>query len=252
MRTLEFPYRARPLNLGHRGASHSAPENTLAAFERARGLGAEGVELDVMLSADGELIVMHDAHTERTTDGQGLVKDLTLAQIKALDAGARFGPAFSGERVPTLREVLEWAGQDMLLNIELKALTLRSDGLEKKVVTLVREVGLQGRVILSSFNPVSLLRVKQLAPELNTGLLYASNLPAPLRRAWLRPLARPTALHPHWSMVSDPYLTWARHKGYRVNVWTPDEMHDLQHMIDLRVDAIITNRPDTLAALLQR
>jgi glycerophosphoryl diester phosphodiesterase len=252
MTASQFPYTSRPLNLGHRGAPKDAPENTLASFQKAREMGADGVELDVMLCADGEVVVMHDSDVERTTDGHGRIPDLTVAQVKTLDAGAKFGPPFVGERVPTLREVAGWAQNDMLLNIELKSSNVRSDGLEEKVIAIVREYRLEHRVILSSFNPLALRRVRRLAPNLHTGLLYAADLPIFLRRAWLRPLARPDALHPYYEMVSDAYLLWARRKGYHVNVWTPDHTLDLQRLIDQKVDAIITNRPDTLATMLKR
>ena len=252
MAAKQFPYLERPLNLGHRGAPKAAPENTLASFQKAREMGADGIELDVMLSADGEVVAMHDSNVERTTDGHGRIPELTLAEIKALDAGARFDPPFVGERVPTFREVAQWAADDMLLNVELKSLSVRGDGLEDKVVAIIREYGLEGRVILSSFNPLSLVRAKRIAPDLPTGLLYASDLPIFLRRAWLRPLARPDALHPRYQMVSDAYLRWARRKGYRVNVWTVDQTLDLQRLIDQKADVIITNRPDVLATLLKR
>jgi glycerophosphoryl diester phosphodiesterase len=252
MAAAQFPYSHHPLNFGHRGAPKAAPENTLASFQKAREMGANGVELDVMLCADGEVVVMHDSNVQRTTDGHGRIPDLTLAQVKALDAGARFGPPFAGERVPMLREVAGWAQNDMLLNIELKSSNVRSDGLEEKVIATVREYGLESRVILSSFNPLAIWRVRRMAPNLQTGLLYAGDLPIFLRRAWLRPLARPNALHPHYEMVSDAYLWWARRKGYHVNVWTPDHTLDLERLIEQKVDAIITNRPDTLAMMLTR
>jgi glycerophosphoryl diester phosphodiesterase len=252
MDAAQFPYVSRPLNFGHRGAPKAAPENTLASFQKAREMGADGVELDVTLCADGEVVVMHDSDVERTTDGHGRLQTLTLAQVKALDAGIKFGLPFAGERVPTFREVAQWAADDMLLNVELKSLSVRGDGLEEKVIAILREYGLEGRVILSSFNPFSLRRVRRLAPDLPTGLLYAGDLPIFLRRAWLRPLARPAALHPHFQMVTDAYLWWARRKGYRVNVWTPDQTLDLQRLIDQKVDAIITNRPDVLANMLKR
>jgi len=252
MSAAQFPYRDRPLNLGHRGAPKAAPENTLASFQKAREMGADGIELDAMLCADGEVVVMHDSNVERTTDGQGRIPELTLAQIKVLDAGVKFGPSFAGERVPTFREVAQWAADDMLLNVELKDFNVRGDGLEEKVVAIIREYGLEGRVILSSFNPLSLIRAKRIAPDLPTGLLYASDLPIFLRRAWLRPLARPDALHPRYQMVSDAYLRWARRKGYRINVWTVDETLELRRLIDQKVDVIITNQPDVLATMLKR
>jgi glycerophosphoryl diester phosphodiesterase len=250
MANAQFPYLNRPLNLAHRGASHAAPENTLAAYQQAREFGADGVELDVMLSADGEAVVRHDFDLDRTTNGHGLVKDHTLAELRALDAGVWFGPQFAGERVPTLREVCAWAGQDMLLDIELKSVDVGDNGLERKVVPIVQEFGLEGRVILSSFNPFALRRVRAINPRLGTGLLYATDLPIYLSRAWLRPLVRPDALHPEFSMATDAYLQWARGKGYRVNVWTPDDPADLKHLVGLRVDTIITNRPDLLHGLL--
>jgi len=245
-----FRYPDRTLNLGHRGASKAAPENTLAAFQKAREMGADGVELDVMLCEDGEVVVMHDYTVDRTTNGHGQVKDLTLAQLKALDAGSWFGAQFAGERVPTLREVCVWAGQEMLLNIELKSVDLGGSELERKTIALVHEYGLEGRVVLSSFNPFSLWRVKRIDPSLHTGLLYAADLPVYLSRAWLRPLAHPDALHPHHAMVNEAYLRWARNKGYRVNVWTPDEVDDLARMLAYEVNIIITNRPDVLTAML--
>jgi len=251
MRVTAFPYAERPLNFGHRGASAWAPENTLSAFQEARELGAHGVELDVMLSADGEVVVRHEPELERTTDGHGRVQDKTLAELKSLDAGSWFGPRFAGERIPMLREVCAWAAQDMLLNIELKSVAIHRTLLEDKVVALVREFGLEERVVLSSFNPFSLRRVRQIAPELHTGLLYAPDLPVCLRRAWFRPLAQPAALHPHYSMVTDSYLRWARAKGYRISVWGVDDVAEMQRLIAQRVDMIITNRPDALAGLLQ-
>src|SRR5512137_1822539 len=136
MVSAHFLYAERPLNMGHRGAPAEAPENTLASFQRAREAGAHGVELDVMLSADGQVVVCHDFWVDRTTDGRGRIRELTVAQLKTLDAGSWFGPQFAGERIPTLRQVVDWAGQDMLLNIELKSQGLRSDGLEDQVIDI--------------------------------------------------------------------------------------------------------------------
>ena len=247
----EFPYANRTLCFGHRGASQVAPENTLPAFQKARELGADGVELDVMLSQDGEVVVRHDFDLERTTDGHGLVREHTLAELQALDAGSWFGSQFAGERMPTLHEVCAWAGQDALLNVELKSVDLGDSGLEKKVVAIVREHGLQRHVVFSSFNPFSIRRVKRIDASLHTGLLYAADLPIYLSRAWLRPLARPDALHPEYHMVSAAYMAWAKSQRYRVNVWTPDDASDLQRLLALQVDSIITNRPGALVALLK-
>jgi len=244
-------YLDRPLNFAHRGASHEAPANTLAAFLLAVDLGAEGIELDVHLSKDGELVVIHDFDVSATTDGQGLVRAKTLAELKELDAGGRFDPVFAGQRIPTLQEVIDAVGRRLLLNIELKVKSWGDGCLAAKVVRLVEQNGLVDRVVLSSFNPLAVWRVKQRNPQIATGLLYAQDMPLFLRKAWLRKLVRPTALHPHYTMVDAHYVWWANRQGYRVNVWTADDPADMGRLMRHGVDIIITNRPDLLREVLQ-
>ncbi|MBE9472348.1 MAG: glycerophosphodiester phosphodiesterase, partial [Chloroflexi bacterium] len=194
------------MNIAHRGASAVAPPNTLAAFEKAVELGADGIEFDVHLSADGVLVVIHDFNVDDTTDGSGRVAEMTLAQLKQLDAGSRFDPAFAGERIPTLEEVLETVGSRLLLNIELKCFSLRDNGLERAVIAQVKRHGPAARVLLSSFNPFSLRRAKKIAPHIPVGLLYAPWLPLPLRRAWLAPLVPHEARHPEHTLVDAHYM----------------------------------------------
>lgn len=239
------------LNIAHRGASAAAPANTLAAFEKAVELGADGIELDVHLSTDGVPVVIHDFTVDGTTDGHGRVASLTLAQLKQLDAGITFDPAFAGERIPTLEEVLEAVGDLLLLSIELKNFSLRDNGLERAVIAQVEQHGLGGRVILSSFNPFSLRRAKKIAPHILAGLLYAPNLPLPLRRAWLAPLAPHEARHPEHTMVDAHYMAWARRRSYQVNTWTVDDPDEMRRLIGLGVDSIITNIPDVLRSVLE-
>jgi glycerophosphoryl diester phosphodiesterase len=240
----------RVLNLGHRGASHDAPQNTLAAFRLANQYGADGYELDVHLTRDGVPVVIHDFSVDKTTDGAGPVAGFTLEELKRLDAGVKFSPRFAGERIPTLAEVLDVLEPHMIVNVELKTTSLADNGLERATIDLIRARGLQDRVILSSFNPFSLLRVRKVAPELKIGLLYAPDLPLYLRRAWFRLLLKPQALHPHYSMVDARYMQWARRKGYEVNVWTVDDPDDMRRLAALGVNAIITNRPDVLRSVL--
>jgi len=243
---MNFLDHERVLNIAHRGASSVAPANTLAAFEKAVELGADGVELDVHLSADGVPVVIHDFTVDATTDGSGRVGEMTLAQLKQLDAGSYFDPAFAGERIPTLEEVLELAGERLLLNIELKGTSPCDDGLEQAVAALIEQHGLGDRVLFSSFNPFSLRRVKRIAPHIPTGLLYAPGLPLPLRRAWLAPLVPHEACHPEHTMVDAHYIAWTRQHGYRVNTWTVDDPEEMRRLIRLGVDGIITNVPDVL------
>ncbi len=248
---MDFLSHERVLNIAHRGASTVAPPNTLAAFVKAAELGADGIEFDVHLSADGVPVVIHDFTVDATTDGYGRVADLTLAQLQTLDAGCRFAPAFAGERIPTLDQVLNAVSERLLLNIELKSTAIRDNGLERAVIALIEQRGLSDRVLISSFNPFSLRRARRCASHIPLGLLYAPDLPLLLRRAWLAPLAPHQARHPHHAMVDARYMAWAKKHGYRVNTWTVNEPDEMRRLIALGVDAIITDVPDVLRRVLE-
>ena len=253
---LDHLYQNRVLNFAHRGASHDAPQNTLAAFRLAVEMGADGVELDVQASKDGEAVVIHNFTVDAATDGQGSVKDKTLAELKELDAGSWFDAAptklaFAGQRIPTLQEVIIEVGHQLLLNIELKAKVLDDSGLIAEVVRLIEDHNLVHRAMVSSFNPFALRRVKRLNPRINTGLLYFFDLPANLVRALLIALADPDALHPEKRLVTQKYMRWARERSYRVNAWTVDEPAEMKRLITLGVDGVITNRPDVLREILE-
>ncbi len=238
------------LNLGHRGASAYAPENTLAAFNLAFQMGADGIELDVTLSRDGIPVVIHDDTVDRTTNGHGLIRQMTLAQIKQLDAGSWFSPKYWDEEIPTLAQVLELVGTRGIINIELKGTAFRDDGLETAVGRVAEQANANDHVLFSSFNPFALYRIAHVIPRAPRGLLYAEDLPIFLRRAWLRPLARPTALHPKHTMISPAYVTWAHGKGYAINTWTVNEPEEMRRLIGLGIHAIITNKPDVLGTVL--
>jgi glycerophosphoryl diester phosphodiesterase len=243
------------LNWGHRGAPEAAPENTLSAFKAAVELGADGVELDVMLSSDGEVVVIHDYTLEKTTDGSGPVKNYSLAELKQLDAGYWFSGDYAGEyipeRIPTLQEVIDDLDPSVFLNIEIKSESPATDGLEKAVVQVIARNNLYERAIVSSFNPISLLRVKMADKRIDVGLIYAPDLPKYLSEGWFISILRPEALHPRYDMVDEAYMAWARKKGFQVTVWTVNETRDMEQMLDLGVDGIITDRPDVLTLLLQ-
>ena len=243
----------RPLVFAHRGASAVAPMNTLAAFKKAMELGADGIELDVQYSSDGALVVIHDTTLEATTNGTGRVVSLTLAELKQLDAGSWFDRRFRGERIPTLAEVFDTIGDRLLVNIELKTFALfPSDGMDRDVAAFIRQRNLYDQVIVSSFNPFALRRVKQADPRIETGLLYAPEMPRIYSHTWLRPWVRPDALHPEHGMVDERLMRWAKKKGYPVNVWTVNEEEEMKRLIALGVNMIITDHPDRLLALLGR
>lgn len=251
--------RSHTLNWAHRGASGHAPENTLAAFALAAEMGADGIELDVHLSADGQVVVIHNGTVDATTDGRGRVCDLTLDALQALDAGSSYSPRFAGQRIPTLQQVLADVGPRMLVNIEIKAdAALRAAGggapngepgqLEASVVRLIEAQGNVERVIVSSFVPASLRRVRKLNPDIRLGFLYSGRVHkrAPL---WMYRLLAPyDALHPAFGLVDEGYVTRAQRRP--LNVWTVNKEDDLRRMRELGVAGIITNYPDRLARIL--
>jgi glycerophosphoryl diester phosphodiesterase len=156
------------LVIGHRGAPSRAPENTLASFQAALDIGVDGIELDVHLSADGHLVVIHDARLERTTDGKGLVHEQDLAQLQRLDAGSWYAPGFAGQRIPTLDEVLDLIGTRVPLQVELKGV---SAGLTEATLAALDARGLLDTAMLTSFQLDRLPRVRQLAPRVQIGAL---------------------------------------------------------------------------------
>lgn len=247
---MDFFNAGRPLNIAHRGASAVAPPNTLSAFEKAIELGADGVEFDVRLSADGVPVVIHDATVDATTDGRGLVAEMTVGQLKRLDAGASFDPAFAGERIPTLEEVLDAVGERLLLNIELKSASLLNHGLERAMVALIERYGLHERVLISSFNPLALRRVQKIAPHIPTALLSSARSPLLLPFARLISPEPFRALHPHHTLTDERYIRRARRRDYRIHVWTVDDPTEMCRLIAWGVDGIITNVPDVLCGLL--
>lgn len=229
------------LRIGHRGAAGTAPENTLVSFRRAKELGAQAVEFDLHRTKDGHLVVIHDPTLERTTTGAGLVRELTLAEIRQADAGVKKGDQFRGERVPTLAELIE-AYPDLLF-LELKAGSVHYPGIEEEIVGLLRETGAYSRTQISSFDHHALRRIRELAPDLPTGLLHSCNLldPAGVARA-----AGCTALHPTWHWATPAYMTQARAAGLEVNVWTVNDPGAVDLMLAVGADGIISDYPELL------
>ncbi len=241
--------------LGHRGASAVAPENTLVAFRRALELGADGVELDVTLTRDGIPVIIHDDTLDRTTNGKGNVKNFTLEEIRQLDAGAWKGAEFRGEKIPTLDQVIDLFASTHphpLLNIELKATGISTDGIETATLGVLHEKNYFDNIIVSSFNPLALMRMRLIAPQIPRGLLYASDLPRYLRRAWLRPLVKPIALHPHYRMIDERMMAWTKQNKLRVNTWTVDDRLVAKKLGAWGVDALITNDVQRLSSFLER
>ncbi len=232
-----------PLILGHRGASAHAPENTLAAFTLARQQAADGIELDAKLSADGAIVVIHDQTVDRTTGGSGKVSSLRLAELKALDAGSHFSAVFKGEPIPTLEEVFTEVGRDLLVNVELTNYASLRDPLPEKVADLIRRMGMEKRVLISSFSPTNLVRFRRRLTGVPLGLLTLEGAPGVLVRSLAGGLVPNQALHPYYSDVSASLVERYHRRGRRVNVWTVNQPEEMRRLAALKVDAIITDDP---------
>src|SRR5258705_3100712 len=178
----QCPEKRSVLAIAHRGASGYAPENTFAAFRRAVAMGAGFIETDLQLSRDARLVAIHDATVNRTTNGQGAVHDLTLAELRRLDAGSWFGSEFAGERIPTIEEILEFAKKhDVVFYLELKP--SGSWGGEHALISALRESREIARTVVISFDPAILAGVRKIEPTLMTGLLFEGQIPEPLAKA---------------------------------------------------------------------
>ena len=226
------------LVIAHRGASGTRPENTLIAFRRAQELGAHMIELDVQLTRDGEVVVMHDWTLARTTDGRGRVASRTLAELRRLDAGSWFDPGYAGEPVPTLREVLDAVA--LPVNVELKA--RGADGLEAHALDVVRAAGAEARVVFSSFHAQSLVRLRRLSPSATIAVLWSRRqLTMALRLAGR---VGATALHIRKDAASSDEVRAAVAEGLAVRAWTVNDPGESGRLAAAGVSGVFTDFPE--------
>ena len=229
------------LNIAHRGASGRFPENTLKAFGAAIDAGAQMCELDVQLTSDGAVVVIHDETVYRTTDGRGAVRAMTLDELKRLDAGVRYGGQFKGERIPTLEEVIALADGRCGLNIEFK-----SAGVERKVCDLIVAHRMLTTAMVSSFDWDALAVVRHFEPRVRVGLL-ASQWPARLVGAAFE--MRAESINPRSDIVTEDLCIAAHRRNLSVYTWTVDEPDEMLRLIAFGVDGIMTNYPERLREL---
>jgi glycerophosphoryl diester phosphodiesterase len=250
-----------PVNLAHRGASARAPENTLESFRLGLEAGAGGLELDVHMTRDGHVVVIHDPTADRTTDRAGAVAEMSLEELKALDAGYRFGPGEGypyrgrGLRVPTLEEVYE-AFPHTPVNIEIKE---AQSGVEEAVLGVIRAAGAEKRTIVASGRHGVIRRFRRAcggtiptaASRREILAFYASS------RLWMERLVRPAyaalqvpANHRGRPVVTRRFVDAAHARGVRVDVWTINDPREMRRLLDLGADTVMTDRPDTLARVL--
>lgn len=232
----------RPIIFAHRGASAYAPENTRAAFQKALDLQAGGIELDVHLTLDDWLVVTHDEKIDRTSNGSGWIKDMTLDELKKMDFGSWFSSDFAGEKIMTLEEVLIFLqGWEGILNIELKSGPIFYEGIEAKVIQLLHQYNMVEHSIISSFNHYSLHTVKELDSKIKIGLLYTAGLFEPWEYA--KTLGA-EAIHPHYYSIQPPIVKGCKEHGIMMNPYTVDKPEYIRLLTLAGVDGIITNVPD--------
>jgi glycerophosphoryl diester phosphodiesterase len=238
-----FAQLPQPTIFAHRGASAHAPENTLSAFELAIRQGADAIELDAKLSADSQVVVIHDQTVDRTTEGSGKVRELTLAQLRKLDAGSHFDIAFRRELIPTLDEVFQLVGHAIYINVELTNYASPTDVLPYKVSELVGKYGLEKRVMFSSFNPLALIRIQRLLPNIPAGLLALPGWDGAWARSWIGTFIPHQSLHPEVRDVRPSLVKRVHRNGRKIFVYTVNEGEKMRRLFSLNVDGIFTDDP---------
>ena len=226
----------------HRGASAYAPENTLKAFQMAADLKADGIELDVQKTKDGKLVVIHDETLDRVSRTSGWVKDITYERLKNINVNEKF-PQFGKQYVPTLEEVYELlCPTDLLINVELKTGVIFYPEIEDQVLEVTKQMGMQKRVIYSSFNHYSIRKIKRLQADAVTGLLYQDGMIDVC--SYAKQTVQADALHPAIYNVQYPdFFAKCRRHGLKVHVWTVNEEKHMRLLCENETDAMITNDP---------
>ncbi|MDF2854477.1 MAG: hypothetical protein K0Q87_328 [Neobacillus sp.] len=222
----------------HRGYTASSSENTMSAFIEAEEVGVDGLELDVQLTKDGEIVVIHDEKVNRTTDGSGYVKDFLFKDIRKLNAGKQCGKR---DPIPALNEVLDWMQSNQLIcNIELKNDRFPYKGMEERVIQLVQNYGLTDRIIISSFNHYSVVYSYQLAPDIETAPLFNERIFMP----WVYAQSiKAKGIHPKYSRITDKIIKTTMENGIAVRPYTVNKDVDLHRLLNINCSAIITDEP---------
>lgn len=236
-------------NFAHRGFSGKYPENTMLAFRKAVEAGADGIELDVQLTKDGEIVIIHDETINRTTNGKGAVSDYTYEELSKFDASYIYRGEAGFNKIPTLREYFQMIKDtDLITNIELKTGVNEYLGIEEKVWKLIKEFKLQDKVIISSFNHFSVLRMRELAPNLKYGLL---------NETWMIDAGKYThdlgihCYHPiQWNLTPE-VIKEIKQYGVEINTWTVNTEDRIRYMIENGIDIIIGNFPDLTKKILK-
>ena len=244
--------------LAHRGANVYAPQNTLPAFQRGLELGADGFETDVHLTKDGQLVLCHNYSIDKTSNGKGVIAQMTLDTLRGYDFGSYFSPKFAGTPIPTLAEFLTLVADSSVsvLNIELKSPKENETSIVRDTIAAVKEFDLFDRLLISSFDPALLVEAKRIDPQTKTGFLYSPNSKVTFKILLRNMLTlakelHVDALHPFSMYVTKSLVDAAHAAGMDVNVWTVNGPKSIQRMAALGVEGIITDYPDVARGVLE-
>jgi glycerophosphoryl diester phosphodiesterase len=235
--------------IGHRGAAGEAPENTLASFQLALTQGADGIELDIHLTKDGEMVVCHDPTIDRTTNGSGYIVEMEADEIKRFDAGGWFSQAYVGESIPTLMEVFDLVPDSIMINIEIKY--AYQGQLETQLLDFLRKRNRLEHVVISSFDHKCIQRIKKAEPAVRVGLLYAGNLFD--HAGYANQLGMDVySIHPQYQLIDKADVLNAKAAGLETYPFTINLEEDFRKMMEYGVSGIITDFPGKLVQLLKR
>ena len=235
--------------MAHRGYSGMYPENTMLAFEKAVEAGADGIELDVHKTKDGVLVVHHDERVDRTTDGTGRICDLTFEELRRFNAAARWNGKFGFQPIPSFEEYCAWAtNQTLFTNIEIKTDNTFYPNIEQEVWDMICKYGLQDRVMFSSFNHVTLLKLRKIAPSVDVGALVLEDGMVRVRPGDYCRESGFQAWHPSFASLNDENVANCKAAGIAINVWTVNDMAALEQLRVWNCEGVITNFPGVAKA----
>ncbi len=249
-----FPDCPKPLLFGHRGYSQLAPENTMESYQLCREYGIPGIELDVHLCATGELVITHDYNVERVSGYNGIVEQMSYAQICTIDVGSYKAPSFAGARIPLLKEVFESFGTEFYYDIELKEQGISDSGLVEDTLNMIDAYDLGSRCMISSFNPFSVRRFrKRCRNRIPTAVIYciSEQVPKLLQKGFGRHIAHCGILKPDHTQITGKQFTHDHtRRGYPIVTWVVDDDMEGKRLLDLGVTGIISNAPGNLLDLI--
>lgn len=235
-------------NIAHRGFSRDYPENTMLAFKKAVEAGCDGIELDIQLTKDNELVIIHDEDTERTTNRAGIVSDYTLHDLRCLDASNGFTAKLGFNPVPTLREYFEYIKDtDVFTNIELKNSVVPYEGMEEKMIEMIQEFGITDKVLFSSFNHFSMVKCKKLSPASKCAFLTSC---CQIGAGAYAKQYGIDYINPRYNFLTDENIQELNDHQIGAQAWTVNDVADMRRLVDRDIFAIITNCPDDLKRIL--